>query len=72
MTTQLEILKQQRISGAREALHRARALRSSRRTLGVDGICQHVKDVDGDWLENWSDEKHTSLNTEVHKSSLRP
>jgi hypothetical protein len=33
----------------------SRDLRRSRREAGVDGIRQFVKDVDGDWLENWSD-----------------
>ncbi|MUH00235.1 hypothetical protein F7734_51390 [Scytonema sp. UIC 10036] len=54
MSNQLEALKQQRISRAREALQRSRDLRNSRRTLGVDGIRQFVKDVDGDWLDNWA------------------
>lgn len=48
-------LKEEKITRAREALQMSRDLRRSRRELGVDGIRQFVKDVDGDWLENWSD-----------------
>lgn len=61
MTTQTENLREQRISRARVALQRARALRSSRRSLGVDGISQHVEGVDGDWLEKWSEEEDKPL-----------
>ncbi|GAA6615866.1 hypothetical protein [Scytonema sp. NUACC26] len=53
MSDRLETLKQQRISRARAALQRSRDLRNSRRTLGIDGIRQFVKDVDGDWLDDW-------------------
>lgn len=59
MSNQLEALKQQRISRARAALQRSRDLRNSRRTLGVDGIHQFVKDVDGDWLDDWADTTDT-------------
>lgn len=55
MTAQLEILREKKIARAREALERARALRRTRRDFGVDGICQHIPDVDGDWVETWSD-----------------
>jgi hypothetical protein len=52
-------LKEEKITRAREALEMARSLRRSRREMGVDGIRQFVKDVDGDWLENWSSSSHT-------------
>lgn len=55
MATESEILKQQRVERAKEALQRARDLRQSRRVMGVDGIHQFVKDVDGDWLNDWTD-----------------
>ncbi|MEH1814661.1 MAG: hypothetical protein V7K26_30835 [Nostoc sp.] len=48
-------LEKQRVDEARDALQRARDLRHSRRVHGVDGIRQFVKDVDGDWLDNWTD-----------------
>lgn len=41
------------IEAAKAALASVRALRKSRKIAGVDGICDHVKDVEGDWLENW-------------------
>lgn len=65
MATQIKTLEEKNIAEAREALDRARALRRSRRKFGVDGICHHVRDVDGDWLENWSDGVSISLNPEA-------
>lgn len=56
MTTQTKEFCKQKVSKAKEALQRARALRESRKVFGVDGINQFVDDVDGDWLENWSEE----------------
>lgn len=55
MAIKSEILKEQRIDRAREALQRARELRQSRRLMGVNGIRQFVKDVDGDWLNDWTE-----------------
>lgn len=49
-TVDLEVLREQKISRARKALERARNLRRSRGAMGVNGICQHINDVDGDWL----------------------
>ena len=69
MTFQLETLKQQRINKARVALQRARALRNSRRAFGMDGISQHIKDVDSDWFENWSVEEDTPLQSENYRST---
>jgi len=43
------------------SIQTARVLRHSRRTLGEDGIYQHVEDVDSNWLENWSDESNPAL-----------
>lgn len=45
----------QRNSRAREALQSVRELRRAKKILGVNAICQFVEDVDGDWLENWTD-----------------
>jgi len=65
MTTQLKNQQEKKISKAMQALERARALNRSRRDFGVDGICRHVRDVDGDWLENWSEGVSVSLNPEA-------
>lgn len=40
---------------AREALQRVRALRNSRRLMGVNGIHQFVSGVDGDWMNEWTE-----------------
>ena len=57
--------QEKKTNKAMQALERARALNRSRRAFGVDGICHHVRDVDGDWLENWSEGVSVSLNPEV-------
>lgn len=37
-------------------LLRVRQLRQAKKSLGVDAIYLFVSDVDGDWLENWTEE----------------
>lgn len=69
-TTRLETLREKNIGRAREALERARSLRRARREFGTDGICHQIKDVDGDWLENWSDSSTASLKPEASESTL--
>lgn len=44
------------VARVREALKRVRSLRESILAKGIDGIYDHVSDVDGNWLENWTDE----------------
>lgn len=39
-----------------EYLDYARQLQDSRLKYGIDGIRQFVSDVDGNWLEKWSDD----------------
>ncbi len=56
MTAQTKELREQKIDKAKGTLQQARALRESRKVFGVDGISQFVDDVDGDWLEKWSEE----------------
>lgn len=70
MSVNLDLLREQKILRALEALQRARSLRHSRGTAGVDGICQHIEDVDGDWLENWTDTEDTLVNDEIDKDDL--
>ncbi|MBR8834118.1 MAG: hypothetical protein DSM106950_08770 [Stigonema ocellatum SAG 48.90 = DSM 106950] len=57
ISANLEAIRDQNITRAKAAIKRVRSIRRSRRSLGVDGICEHVKDVDGNWLENWTDEE---------------
>lgn len=35
----------------------SRALQETKLAEGVQGINRYVEDVEGDWLENWSDNK---------------
>ncbi len=56
--------QEEKITRARVALQRSRELKRSRRAMGVDGIRQFVKDVDGDWLDNWTD---TALSENIPK-----
>lgn len=56
MNNQKKTLHKQIVGKEKQAIHRARALRESRKVFGVDGITQLVDDVDGDWLEKWSEE----------------
>jgi hypothetical protein len=70
-TLEREMLREQKISSAREALQRVRALRETRKVAGVEGIRQHVEDVDGDWLEKWFVEDPGSLYSDAHKVTLK-
>lgn len=70
MTTRLETVRDKNIGRAREALERARVLRLARREFGTEGISRYVKDVDGDWLENWLKSSSVSLNCEACESTL--
>ncbi len=69
MSNNFEATRIQNITRAKAALGRVRSLRRTRRSLGVDGICQHIKDVDGNWLENWMDEKSAS-DASIHVKNL--
>jgi uncharacterized damage-inducible protein DinB len=70
MSAELELLKEQKVVRALSALQRARSLRNTRRTIGVSGICQHISDVDGDWLENWTDTQNAPANNEADKDTV--
>ena len=62
--------KEEKITRAREALQRSRELKRSRRNKGVVGIYQFVKDVDGDWLDNWTDTEQEE-NIPINSASLQ-
>lgn len=64
MSYQVEIPKEQRITRAREALESVRELRRAKKRLGVDAIYEFVKDIDGNWLENWTDTSDGEVTTE--------
>ncbi len=70
MSAKSEILREQKVVRAVKALQRARSLRNTRITIGVSGICEHIEDVDGDWLESWTDTPNTPANDEAEKDAL--
>lgn len=70
MSAKSEVLREQKVVRAAKALQRARSLRNTRRTIGVSGIIEHIEDVDGDWLENWTDTPNTLLEDEADKGAL--
>lgn len=41
----------------RKSRDASRALQETKLAEGVKGINRYVKDVEGDWLENWSDDE---------------
>lgn len=40
-----------------EALEASRQLQSDGQDLGYDRVYKYYEDVDGDWLENWQEDK---------------
>ncbi|BAZ13592.1 hypothetical protein NIES4071_54310 [Calothrix sp. NIES-4071] len=56
MSANFEPVISENVARAIEALQRVRSLRESILAKGIDGIYDHFEDVDGDWLENWTDE----------------
>jgi len=54
MCSPLDAVRQQKVNKVMQSLKRARALVRSREEFGVDGICNFIEGVDGDWLENWT------------------
>ncbi len=56
MSANIEPVISENVARAIEALERVRSLRESILAKGIDGVYDHFEDVDGDWLENWTDE----------------
>ncbi len=61
MSAKLQIIKEMKVERAKVALQKVRSLRQARSVNGVDGICQHIQNVDGDWLENWTEAENTPV-----------
>jgi hypothetical protein len=64
MSAKLEVLREQKVARVAKALQKARSLRNTR------SIIEHIEDVDGDWLENWTDTQNTLANDEADKGAL--
>ena len=56
MSANSEPVISENVARAIEALQRVRSLRESILAKGIDGIYDHFEDIDGDWLENWTED----------------
>lgn len=70
MSANSEPVISENVARAREALQRVRSLRESILSKGIDGIYDHVKDVDGDWLENWTEDAEDIVVDEVTSNTV--
>jgi hypothetical protein len=52
--------KSQKVDSALDMLRANRKYRQDKRTHGVERVKLYVEDVEGDWLENWSDSDQSS------------
>ena len=50
-----EEAKQELLTRFKKSRDASRALQKTKLKEGVEGIERYVEDVEGDWLENWSD-----------------
>ena len=53
----LSKLESPSLARLRRKIKNIHALQETKLTEGVDGIDRYVEDVEGDWLENWSDDE---------------
>ncbi len=57
MNLEQAILSQSRkVDSALETLRANRRYQQDKLTLGLDRVDRYVEDIDGDWLDNWTDE----------------
>lgn len=47
--------RSQKVDSALNTLRANRKYRQDKRTYGVERVRLYVEDVEGDWLDNWSD-----------------
>jgi hypothetical protein len=52
--------RSQKVDSALDTLRANRRYRQDKRTYGVERVRLYVEDVEGDWLENWSDSDECS------------
>jgi hypothetical protein len=58
------ILKRsEKVSNALETLKANRRFSQDKVTYGLDRVDRYVEDVEGDWLENWSEEDEEGSGT---------
>jgi hypothetical protein len=57
MNLEQAILSQsKKVDSALETLRANRRYQQDKLTLGLDRVDRYVEDVEGDWLDNWTDE----------------
>jgi hypothetical protein len=57
MNLEQAILSQsKKVDSALETLKANRRYQQDKLTLGLDRVDRYVEDIDGDWLDNWTDE----------------
>jgi hypothetical protein len=56
MNLEQAILSQKKVDRALETLRANRRYQQDKLTLGLDRVERYVEDVEGDWLDDWTDE----------------
>jgi hypothetical protein len=57
MNLEQAILSQsKKVDSALETLRANRRYQQDKLTLGLDRVDRYVEDIDGDWLDNWTEE----------------
>jgi hypothetical protein len=56
MNLEQAILSQKKVDRALETLRANRRYQQDKLTLGLDRVEQYVEDIEGDWLDDWTDE----------------
>jgi hypothetical protein len=56
--------RSQKVESALDTLKANRKYRQDKRTHGVERVNLYIEDVEGDWLENWSDSDQPSKSTQ--------
>jgi hypothetical protein len=56
MNLEQAILSQKKVDRALETLRANRRYQQDKLTLGLDRVDRYVEDIEGDWLDDWTDE----------------
>jgi hypothetical protein len=56
MNLEQAILSQKKVDRALETSRANRRYQQDKLTLGLDRVDRYVEDIEGDWLDDWTDE----------------